>query len=76
MRQGVREAYAKVAKANDAGQGTPDAASCCGVSDDAGINTLISSRLGYTEVDMGLVPSGADLVAGCMGNAALIEDLE
>lgn len=75
LRQGVREAYAKVARANDAGQGTPDEASCCGVSDDAGINTLISSRLGYSEVDMGVVPSGADLGLGC-GNPKAIAALK
>ncbi len=46
VRGSVREAYAQVARANDAGVATSGAASCCGVSDDATINTLISTRLG------------------------------
>jgi len=74
-RDQVRQAYAQVAKANDAGCGTDGASSCCGVSDDGAINTLISTRLGYSEVDLGLVPSGADLGLGC-GNPKAIAALQ
>ncbi len=73
-RNQVREAYAKVARANDAGEGTDIAGGCCGVSDDAAINTLISTRLGYSQADLGLVPSGADLGLGC-GNPKAIAAL-
>jgi len=50
-------------------------ASCCGVSDDASINTLISTRLGYSAVDLVQVPRGADLGLGC-GNPKAIADLQ
>jgi arsenite methyltransferase len=74
-RDDVREAYAKVARADNAGEGTEGAASCCGVSDDASINQLISSRLGYSVADISLVPSGADLGLGC-GNPKAIAALQ
>jgi SAM-dependent methyltransferase len=74
-RQNVREAYAQVAKANDAGQGCGTGASCCGVSDDGAINTLISTRLGYSQADLDLVPSGADMGLGC-GNPKAIAALK
>jgi len=73
-REDVRQAYAKVASADSAGEGTELAGSCCGVSDDASINTLISSRLGYSEADMQLAPKGADLGLGC-GNPKAIAAL-
>jgi SAM-dependent methyltransferase len=75
VRGSVREAYAQVARANDAGVATSGAASCCGVSDDAAINTLISTRLGYAQADLDLVPSGADLGLGC-GNPKAIAALQ
>jgi SAM-dependent methyltransferase len=74
-RQTVREAYAQVAKANNAGQGCGVGTSCCGVSDDGAINTLISTRLGYSQADLDLVPSGADMGLGC-GNPKAIAALK
>ncbi|MCO4746368.1 MAG: arsenite methyltransferase [Proteobacteria bacterium] len=75
LRREVSEAYAKVAEANTAGEGTADAASCCGVSDDDAINTLISSRLGYSSEDLVSVPKGADLGLGC-GNPKAIAAIQ
>ncbi|MFT4627911.1 MAG: arsenite methyltransferase, partial [Myxococcota bacterium] len=60
-REAVRDAYAKVARADTAGEATGTATGCCGVSDDDGINTLISTRLGYAQADLDLVPAGADM---------------
>jgi len=74
-RQGVRDAYAKVAQAENAGDDCGIAASCCGVSDDASINTLISTRMGYSEGDLANVPSGADMGLGC-GNPRAIASLQ
>lgn len=73
-RETVREAYAKVARANEAQQGSGAASSCCGVSDDDAINTLISTRLGYSAEDLDAVPSGADMGLGC-GNPKAIAAL-
>lgn len=73
-RQHVRDAYAQVARADDAGQGCSVEASCCGVSDDAAITTVISKRLGYSESDMNKVPKGADMGLGC-GNPKAIAAL-
>jgi arsenite methyltransferase len=75
LRQTVRTAYAAVAKANDAGEAAGCAPSCCGVSDDGAINTLISSRLGYSEADLLSVPEGADMGLGC-GNPKAIAALK
>lgn len=74
-RQSVREAYAQVAKANNAGEACGVGSSCCGVSDDGAINTLISTRLGYSQADLDLVPSGADMGLGC-GNPKAIAALK
>ncbi|MBU2857632.1 arsenite methyltransferase [Acidithiobacillus ferrooxidans] len=74
-RQSVREAYAQVAKANTEGQGCGVGASCCGTTDDSAINTLISTRLGYSQADLDLVPSGADMGLGC-GNPKAIAALK
>lgn len=73
-RGAVRDAYAAVAKASDAGAATGTAASCCGVSDDGKINQLISTRLGYTLADLQSVPAGADMGLGC-GNPKAIAAL-
>jgi len=70
----VRQAYAEVARASDAGQASGCATSCCGTSDDAAINTLISTRLGYSTADLAAVPSGADMGLGC-GNPKAIAAL-
>jgi SAM-dependent methyltransferase len=82
-RQNVRDAYSKVAQANNAGDscGTDTGSSCgpevscCGVSDDDAINTLISTRLGYSEDDLDKVPDGADMGLGC-GNPRAIASLK
>ncbi len=74
-RQNVRDAYAKVATANTAGDATGIESSCCGVSDDADINALISTRLGYSEDDLNAVPQGADMGLGC-GNPRAIASLK
>ena len=73
-RQAVRGAYARVAQASDAGAGCGTGTSCCGVSDDAAINALISTRLGYSAADLAAVPTGADMGLGC-GNPRAIASL-
>ncbi|MCL4108046.1 UNVERIFIED_CONTAM: hypothetical protein GTU68_017074 [Idotea baltica] len=50
------------------------AASCCGTSDDEAINTLISTRLGYSKAELDLAPAGADMGLGC-GNPKAIAAL-
>ena len=74
-RQGVREAYAKVVQANNGGGACGVESSCCGVSDDAAINSLISTRLGYSQADLDQVPGGADMGLGC-GNPKAIAALQ
>jgi arsenite methyltransferase len=74
-RQGVRQAYAQVALADNENSACGVGSSCCGVSDDAAINTLISTRLGYSEADLALVPKGADMGLGC-GNPKAIASLK
>ena len=74
-RQAVREAYAKVANAENADTCCGPEASCCGVSDDESINVLISTRLGYSEEDLAKAPSGADMGLGC-GNPQAIASLQ
>ena len=64
-RQNVRDAYAQVAKASDKGESCGISAGCCGTSDDVAINTLISTRLGYSQEELDRVPSGADMGLGC-----------
>jgi len=75
LRGQVRGDYAKVAQASDAGSCCGVESSCCGVSDDAAINTLISTRLGYSEQDLAAVPEGADMGLGC-GNPRAIASLQ
>ncbi len=75
IRREVSEAYAKVANAESTGDAEGIASSCCGVSDDASINALISTRLGYSESDLAQAPSGADLGLGC-GNPKAIAALQ
>ena len=74
-RQRVRDAYAKVAQADDAGESCGSAVGCCGVSDDIAINSLISTRLGYSDDDLDKAPSGADMGLGC-GNPCAIASLK
>ncbi len=75
QRAHIRQAYAQVAQANNAGLGCGTASSCCGVADDMAINALISNRLGYTQEDLDQVPAGADMGLGC-GNPKAIADLK
>jgi len=75
IRQQVRESYARVAQADNSGEACGIGSSCCGVSDDDQINTLISTRLGYSEDDLTAVPEGADMGLGC-GNPRAIASLK
>ena len=75
IRQNVRENYAKVAEASNEGGCCGVESSCCGVSDDAAINTIISTRLGYSDDERGSVPDGADMGLGC-GNPRAIASLK
>ena len=75
VRQAVRESYARVARASDAGDGCGVEAGCCGVADDEQITMLISTRLGYSEADLEFVPDGADMGLGC-GNPRAIASLQ
>jgi len=75
IRQQVRESYAEVAEASNSGSCCGVESSCCGVSDDTSINTLISTRMGYSEEDLENVPSGADMGLGC-GNPRAIASLK
>jgi len=74
-RNNIRETYAGVANASNQGEECGISSSCCGVSDDSAINTLISTRLGYSEDDLENVPSGADMGLGC-GNPRAIASLQ
>jgi SAM-dependent methyltransferase len=74
-RQNVRSAYAQVAEAENSGSCCGVESSCCGVSDDDAINTLISTRLGYSEQELAAVPGGADMGLGC-GNPKAIAALQ
>ncbi len=75
LRRQVRSDYAAVASAKSEGDCCGPAASCCGVSDDEAINTLISTRLGYSEQELSSVPKGADMGLGC-GNPQAIASLQ
>jgi SAM-dependent methyltransferase len=75
LRRKVRETYAQVANADTAGDGCGTAASCCGTSDDTAINTLISTRIGYSQEERDAVPEGADMGLGC-GNPKVIAALQ
>lgn len=75
IRQNVRESYAEVAEASNAGSSCGVESSCCGVSDDTAINTLISTRMGYSQDDLDAVPTGADMGLGC-GNPRAIASLK
>jgi SAM-dependent methyltransferase len=74
IRQNVRESYAQVAEASNEGDCCGTVSSCCGVSDDTAINTLVSTRLGYSEDDLDKVPEGADMGLGC-GNPRAIASI-
>ena len=75
IRQTVRSAYAEVAEASNSGSACGESSSCCGVSDDVQINSLISTRMGYSQQDLDSVPDGADMGLGC-GNPRAIASLQ
>jgi arsenite methyltransferase len=75
IRQNVRDSYSQVAEASNNGDCCGTQSSCCGVSDDAAINTLVSTRLGYSEDDLSNVPAGADMGLGC-GNPRAIASIK
>ena len=75
IRQNVRASYSEVAEASNSGDSCGTQSSCCGVSDDAAINTLVSTRLGYSENDLENVPEGADMGLGC-GNPRAIASIK
>lgn len=74
IRQNVRNSYSEVAQASENGDCCGEQSSCCGVSSDAAINTLVSTRLGYSETDLDSVPQGADMGLGC-GNPRAIASI-
>jgi len=65
IRQQIRESYSKVAEASNDGGGCGVESSCCGVSSDVDINTIVSTRMGYSEEDVNSTPEGADMGLGC-----------
>ncbi len=75
IRQNVRDSYAQVAEASNQGNSCGEGASCCGITDDAAINALVSTRFGYTEDDLENVPEGADMGLGC-GNPRAIASIK
>lgn len=75
IRNQVRDSYTEVAEASNNDYCCGVESSCCGVSDDIQINTLISTRLGYSEEDLTRVPGGADMGLGC-GNPKAIASLQ
>ena len=75
VRQNVRKSYTEVAEANNSGDCCGEQTSCCGVSSDAAINTLVSTRLGYSEADLDSVPDGSDMGLGC-GNPRAIASIK
>ena len=75
IRQNVRESYSQVAEASNNSSCCGTESSCCGVSDDAAINALVSTRLGYSEDDLDTVPVGADMGLGC-GNPRAIASIK
>ena len=75
IRQNVRDNYAEVAEASNSNDSCGVESSCCGVSDDTAINTLISTRMGYSQEDLDNTPDGADMGLGC-GNPRAIASLK
>lgn len=65
IRQQIRESYSKVAEASNDGACCGVESSCCGVSSDTEINTVVSTRMGYSEEDVSSTPAGADMGLGC-----------
>ncbi len=74
IRQNVRNSYSEVAEASNNGDCCGEQSSCCGVASDTAINTLVSTRLGYSATDLESVPDGADMGLGC-GNPRAIASI-
>lgn len=75
IRQNVRNSYAEVAKASNAGDACGVESSCCGVAAEPGLNAVNSIRMGYSEDDVNEAPEGADMGLGC-GNPGAIASLQ
>lgn len=75
IRQNVRDSYSQVAEASNSGNTCGTESSCCGVSSDEAINTIVSTRLGYSKDDLEAVPKGADMGLGC-GNPRAIASIQ
>jgi SAM-dependent methyltransferase len=75
IRQHVRQSYTEAAEASDNGGCCGEQASCCDISSDAALNTLVSTRLGYNMEDLNAVPKGADMGLGC-GNPQAIASIK
>lgn len=75
IRQNVRQSYSEVAEASNTSESCGTASSCCGVSSDTAINTLVSTRLGYSDDDLKNVPAGSDMGLGC-GNPRAIASIK
>lgn len=73
IRQSVRDSYSRVAEASNARECCGVETSCCGVSTD--INSVHSTRLGYSVDDLQNIPGGADMGLGC-GNPRSIAGLQ
>lgn len=73
IKETVRDAYGKVAEANDQGKSCGNSRSCCGVP----VNTDVdySLELGYSKEDLASVPDGANMGLGC-GNPQAIASLK
>jgi len=68
----VRDAYGKVAEADDIGCGCGVPTSCCGTAPDL---EGFSIKLGYSADDLQSVPGGSDMGLGC-GNPKVIASLK
>ena len=75
IRQNVRKSYSEVAQSSNSGDDCGNSSSCCGVASDDAIQTLVSTRMGYSEDDLASVPKGADMGLGC-GNPRAIAGIQ
>ncbi len=73
IKSSVREAYAKVAIADNEGESCGTEKSCCGTGPGKGAE--YSTQLGYSEGDISSVPAGANMGLGC-GNPTAIAGLK
>lgn len=76
VRHAVRESYSKVAEGKPSGSGccapnTATTAGCCGPTEEFDVNSVYSTRLGYSAADVNSVPQGADMGLGCGNPRAL-----